>query len=121
LVFLAEFVKQHGHCVVPTHYAQNQQLTHWAKYVEIEVVLTRASTEVVHPQEMEPFDVVDIIDPQEAEERSIIIVKPTKVIYGNISLRIDIAQTKKAPTQVQKPFVMTLEFAQKSRQSPHKG
>jgi hypothetical protein len=46
-------------------------------------------------------------------------VKPTKVIYGNISLCIDIAQTKKAPTQVQKPCVMTLEFAQKSRESPH--
>jgi hypothetical protein len=47
-------------------------------------------------------------------------VKPTKVIYGKISLHIDISQTKKAPTQVQKPFTMTLEFTQKSRESPHK-
>jgi hypothetical protein len=47
-------------------------------------------------------------------------VKPTKVIYRNISLRIDISQTKKSPTQFQKPFAVTLEFAQKSRESPHK-
>jgi hypothetical protein len=47
-------------------------------------------------------------------------VKPTKVIYGNISLRIDTSQTKKAKTQVQKPFTMTLEFAQKSRESTHR-
>jgi hypothetical protein len=33
LVFLLEFVKQYGHCVVPTHYPQNQQLVHWAKYL----------------------------------------------------------------------------------------
>jgi hypothetical protein len=33
---------------------------------------------------------------------------------------MDISQTKKAPTQAQKPFAMTLEFAQKSRDSPHK-
>jgi hypothetical protein len=122
LVFLAEFVKQHGHCVVPTQYPQNQQLAHWAKYlrheshklfttgtskvklekamelaeldfykkknlcegaqdvlefynkkfkkkspVETQVILPRASTEVVHPQEMEPFYVAEIIDPQKAE------------------------------------------------------
>jgi hypothetical protein len=36
LVFVAEFVKQHGHCVVPTHYPQNQQLAHWAKYLRRE-------------------------------------------------------------------------------------
>jgi hypothetical protein len=36
LVFLAEFVKQHGHCVVPTQYPQNQQLDHWAKYLRRE-------------------------------------------------------------------------------------
>jgi hypothetical protein len=76
--------------------------------VETQVILPRARAEVVHPQEMEPFDVADVIDRQEAEEISITIVKPTKVIYGNISLCIDISQTKKAPTQVQKPFVMTL-------------
>jgi hypothetical protein len=69
---------------------------------------------------MEPFDAEKVINPQEAEESSITIVKPTKVIYGNISLRIDIAQTKKAPTQVQKPFAVTVEFAQNSRESPHK-
>jgi hypothetical protein len=63
--------------------------------------------------------VAEVIDPQEAEERSITIVKPSPVIYGNISLRIDISQTKKAPTQVHKSFVMTLEFAQKARESPH--
>jgi hypothetical protein len=79
--------------------------------VETKVVLPHASTEVVHPQEMGPFAVTEVINPQEAEERSITIVKPTKVIYGNLSLRVDIAQTKKAPTQVQKSFVMTLEFA----------
>jgi hypothetical protein len=60
---------------------------------------------------MELFAVADVIDPQEAEESSVTIVKPMKVVYGNISLDIDISQTKKAPTQVQKPFAMTLEFA----------
>jgi hypothetical protein len=175
LVFLTEFAKQHGHCVVPTCYPQNQQLSHWAKYlrheshklfttgtsqvklekamelaelafykkkngcegaqdvldfynktfkktspVETQVILPRERAEVVHPREMEPFDVSEVIDPQEAEEISITIVKTTKVIYGNISIRIYISQTKKAPTQVQKPFAMTLEFAQKSRESPHK-
>jgi hypothetical protein len=91
--------------------------------VETEVVLLHARAEVVHPQEMEPFVVAEVIDPQETEESSITIVKPRKVIYGNISLRLDKAQTKKAPIQVQKPFLITLEFAQKSRespQSPHK-
>jgi hypothetical protein len=88
--------------------------------VETEVILPHASAEVVHPHEMEQFAVAEVIYPQEAEENSITIVKPTKVIYGNISLRIDIAQTKKDPTQIQKPFAMTLEFAQKSRELPHK-
>jgi hypothetical protein len=90
--------------------------------VETEVVLPHASAEVVHHQEMEPFyvAVAEVIDPQEAEESSITILKPTKVIYGNISLRIDKAQTKKAPTQVQKPFAVTSEIAQKLRESPHK-
>jgi hypothetical protein len=69
---------------------------------------------------MEPFAVADITDPQEAEESSITIVKPKKVVYGNIIILIEISQIKKAPTQVQKPFAMTLEFAQKSRESPHK-
>jgi hypothetical protein len=68
---------------------------------------------------MEPFAMSEVIAPQEVEEGSITIVKPAKVIYGNISLRIDIAQTKKAPTQVKKPFAKTLEFAQNSRASPH--
>jgi hypothetical protein len=175
LVFLTEFAKQHGHCVVPTQYPQNQQLDHWAKYqrreshklfttgtskvklekamelaalglykkkngfecahdvldfynktfkktspVETEVILPRASAEVVHPQEMEPFALAEVTDTQEAEEILITIVKPTKVIYGNTSIRIDISQTKKAPTQVQKPFAVNWEFAQKSRESPHK-
>jgi hypothetical protein len=88
--------------------------------VETQGILPRASAEVVHPQEMEPFAVAEVIDPREAEESSITIVKPTKVIYEIISLRIDIAQTKKAPPQVHKPFAMTLEFAQKSRESPHR-
>jgi hypothetical protein len=35
-VFLAGLAKQHGHCVVPTHYPQNQQLAHWAKYLRHE-------------------------------------------------------------------------------------
>jgi hypothetical protein len=86
--------------------------------VETPVILPHASAEVVH--DMEPFAVAEVIDPQEAEESSVTIVKPTKVIYGNIRLRIDMSQTKKAPTQVQKPFAMTLEFAQNSRESPHK-
>jgi hypothetical protein len=30
VVFLTQFVKQHGHCAVPTHYPQNHQLAHWA-------------------------------------------------------------------------------------------
>jgi hypothetical protein len=88
--------------------------------VENQVILPHASAEVVHPRAMEYFAVAEVIDPQQAEEISITIAKPTKVIYGNISLRIEISQTKKAPTQVQKPFAMTLEFAQKSRESPHK-
>jgi hypothetical protein len=88
--------------------------------VETQVILSHASTEVVHPQEMEPFAVAKVIDPQEAEEISITIAKPTKVIYANISLRIDIAQTKKAQTQFQKPLAMILVFAKKSRELPHK-
>jgi hypothetical protein len=68
------------------------------------------SAEVVHPQEMKPFDVAEVIDPQATEESSITIVKPKKIIYGNISLRIDITHTKKAPTQLQKPFATALEF-----------
>jgi hypothetical protein len=59
--------------------------------VETEVILPRVSAEVVHPQEMEHFAVAEVIDPQEAEESSITIVKPTKIIYGNISLGINIA------------------------------
>jgi hypothetical protein len=31
LVFLTEFVKQHGHCDVLIHYTQNQQLAHWSR------------------------------------------------------------------------------------------
>jgi hypothetical protein len=88
--------------------------------VETEVNLPHAIAEVVHPQEMEPFAVVEVIDPQQAEESSITILKPTKAIYGNIRFCVDIAQTKKAPTQVQKPFVTSLEFAQNSRESLHK-
>jgi hypothetical protein len=84
--------------------------------VENQVILSHASAEVVHPHEMESFAMAEVIDPQEAEESFVNIVKPTKVIYGDISLRIDISHTKKAPTQVQKPFAMTLEFAQKSRE-----
>jgi hypothetical protein len=83
--------------------------------LETEVVLPHASAEVVHPHKMERFALTEVIDPQEEEEISINIVKPTKVIYENrsISLRIDISQTKKPSTQVQKPFATTLEFAQK--------
>jgi hypothetical protein len=36
LVFLLEFFKQHGRCVVPTRYPQNQQLFHWSKYLHCE-------------------------------------------------------------------------------------
>jgi hypothetical protein len=54
--------------------------------VETQVTLPHASAELVHPQEMEPFSVEEVIDPREAEEISITIVKPTKVIYGNINL-----------------------------------
>jgi hypothetical protein len=88
--------------------------------LETKLILPHASAEVVHPQEMDHFAVAEVIDSQEAEESSINIEKPTKFINGNISLHIDISQTKNAPNQVQKPFVMTLEFAQKSRESPHK-
>jgi hypothetical protein len=38
----------------------------------------RASDKVLNPQEMKPFD------SQEAEEGSITIIKPTKVVYGNM-------------------------------------
>jgi hypothetical protein len=81
-----------------------------SSHVETQVILPHESAEVVHPQEMEPFAVAEVIDPQEAEESSITIVKPMKVIYRTISLRIDISQTKKDPTQVQKPFAMTLDL-----------
>jgi hypothetical protein len=87
---------------------------------ETEVILPHASADVVHPQEMKPLSVAEVIDPQDAEESYITIFKPTKVIYINISLRIDIEQTKKAPPQVHKPFAMTFEFAQKSREPPQK-
>jgi hypothetical protein len=88
--------------------------------VETQVILPHAGAEVVHPQEMEPFAVEEVIDPQEVEESSVNIVKPTKVTYGNISLHIDISKTKKDPTQVQKPFALTQEFAQKARESSRK-
>jgi hypothetical protein len=88
--------------------------------VETKFIFPHVGAEVVHHQEMEPFEVAEVIDPQEAEESSITIVKPKKVNNGNISLRIDIVHTKKAPTQVQTPFAMNLEFAQTSRESPHK-
>jgi hypothetical protein len=150
VALLSEFSKQHGQCVIPTHYPQIQKLAHWDKYlrheshklfttgtskvkleksmeldelgfyknkngfdgaitrplrtpVENEVIIPHASTDVVHPQEMETFSVAEVIDPQEVDERSITIFKPTRVIYGEISLHIDIAQTKKAPAQVHKP------------------
>jgi hypothetical protein len=83
--------------------------------VETEVIIMHASVEVVHPQEMEPFDVTEVIDRQEEEKSSITIVKQTKVIYRNTSIHIDISQTKKTPTQVQKPVATALGFAQKSR------
>jgi hypothetical protein len=35
--------------------------------VENEVILPRASAEVVHPWEMEHFAVAEVIDPQKAE------------------------------------------------------
>jgi hypothetical protein len=74
-----------------------------ASPVDTQVILPRASAEVVHPQEMEPFAVAEVIDPREAEESSITFVNPMKVIYGNISLRIDIAQTNKAQTKFRNP------------------
>jgi hypothetical protein len=88
--------------------------------VKTQVILPYASAEVVHPHDMEPFVMAEVIYPQEVEESAITIAKSTKIIYGNISIRIDIAQTKKEQTQVHKPFAMTLEFAQKSRESPQK-
>jgi hypothetical protein len=35
-VFLTKFVKKHGHCVVPRHYPQHQQLAYWTKYLRRE-------------------------------------------------------------------------------------
>jgi hypothetical protein len=72
--------------------------------VETQVILHHASAEVVHPQEMEYFAVAEVIDPQEAKESSVTIVKPTKVIYGNISLHIDISQTKKVQSKFRNPL-----------------
>jgi hypothetical protein len=46
--------------------------------MEIEVILPHASAEGVDPQGMSPFAVEEVFDPQEAEERSITIVKPKK-------------------------------------------
>jgi hypothetical protein len=65
--------------------------------VETEIILPHASAEVVHPHEMEPFAAAEVIDPQDAEESSITIVKPTKVIYANTSLRIDITTHQEGP------------------------
>jgi 3-isopropylmalate dehydratase small subunit len=50
--------------------------------VDTDIILPHASAEVVHHQEMEPFAMTEVIDPQEAEESSITIVKSTKFIYG---------------------------------------
>jgi hypothetical protein len=51
-------------------------------HVETEVTILHASSEVLHPQDMEPFAVTEVVDPQEAEENSITIVRSTKFIYG---------------------------------------
>jgi hypothetical protein len=88
--------------------------------VETKAILPHVSGDVVHSQEMEPY-AEEVIGRQEAEESSATIVEPIKdIIYENRSLLIDISQTKKVPTQVHKPCAMILEFAQKSRESPHK-
>ena len=36
VAFLKKFAEQHGHCIVPTSYPENQQLAHWAKYLRLE-------------------------------------------------------------------------------------
>jgi hypothetical protein len=36
LIFLTEFLKQHGNCVVPTQYTQNQQFDHWVHFLRRE-------------------------------------------------------------------------------------
>jgi hypothetical protein len=50
--------------------------------VETHVILPHASAEVVHPQEMEPFAVAEVIDLREAEESSITIVNQRKSSMG---------------------------------------
>jgi hypothetical protein len=55
LVFLTEFVKQHSHCIVPTHYPQIQQLDHWDKYLrrESHKLFTRGTSQVKLEKAME--------------------------------------------------------------------
>jgi hypothetical protein len=55
LVFLTEFVKQSGHCVVPTRYPQNQQLAHWSKYLrrESHTLFTTGTSKVKLEKAME--------------------------------------------------------------------
>jgi hypothetical protein len=55
LVFLTELVKQHRHCVVLTHYPQNQQLAHWAKYLrrESHTLFTTGTSKVKLEKAME--------------------------------------------------------------------
>jgi hypothetical protein len=55
LVFFTEFSKQHGHCVVPTHYPQNQQLSHWIKYPrhESHKLFTKGTSKVKLEKAME--------------------------------------------------------------------
>jgi hypothetical protein len=50
-------------------------------HVETEFILPHASAKAVRPREMGFFAVAEVIDPQEAEESSITIVKLTKFIY----------------------------------------
>jgi hypothetical protein len=63
---------------------------------------------------------IEAIDAQDTEESSISIVIAKQFICGYIRLCIDIAQSKKAPSQVQKAFAITLELTQNSMTSPNK-
>jgi hypothetical protein len=41
--------------------------------MENEVILLHASAEVVHPREMEPFDVAEVIDPHEQNKAPLLL------------------------------------------------
>jgi hypothetical protein len=70
-----------------------------ACYVEREMV-PRGVPEVENSQETEPRVIAKVIDLQEATERSLSIIKLSKVVYGNIFMLVETsASMNKAKAQ----------------------